>query len=50
MTAFIFAGRYDHVDSVEDIPTAFYYEQMMAAYPNASFILTIRDDESWYNR
>ena len=42
------AGRYDDVDAVEDIPTAFYYEEMLRAYPNASFILTVREEEAWY--
>jgi len=43
-----FTGRYDHVDAVEDLPTAMYYEQMLHEYPNARFVLTVRDAEAWY--
>jgi hypothetical protein len=42
------AGRYDHLDAVEDIPTAFYYKEMLEQYPNSSFILTLRNPEDWY--
>jgi hypothetical protein len=45
---FNFTGRYDHVDSVEDLPTAFYFEEMLNQYPNAKFILTVRDADEWY--
>jgi hypothetical protein len=41
-------GRYDTVDAVEDIPTAFYYESMLQQYPEAKFILTVRDEEDWF--
>ena len=40
--------RYAGLNAVTDIPTAFYYEQLLAAYPTAKFILTIRDEEAWY--
>jgi hypothetical protein len=45
---FDFAGRYDHVDSVEDLPTAFYFEEMLQQYSDAKFILTVREPEEWY--
>jgi hypothetical protein len=43
-----FNGRYDHLDAVEDLPTAAYYEQMLKAYPDAKFILTTRETDKWY--
>ena len=43
-----FSGRYDHVDAVLDVPTAAYYRQMLKEYPDAKFILTTREQHSWY--
>ena len=43
-------GRYDDVDAVEDLPTAYYYEQMLQVYPSAKFILTVRDEKDWLKR
>ena len=40
--------RYEALDAVTDIPTAYYYRQLLAAYPTAKFILTVRDEEAWY--
>ncbi|HZS77536.1 MAG TPA: sulfotransferase [Ktedonobacteraceae bacterium] len=40
----IFAGYRAAVDW----PTCSFYEQLMHAYPQAKFILTVRDPESWY--
>ena len=41
-SSFNLTGKYDDVDSVWDIPTAAYYRQLHAAYPDAKFILTVR--------
>jgi hypothetical protein len=46
--AYNFSHRYDSVDSVEDLPVALYYEEMLREYPNARFVLTIRDPAAWY--
>ena len=43
-------GRYDDVDSAEDIPTAHYYEQLLHAYPTAKFVLTVRGERNWLAR
>ena len=34
-------SRYDNVDAVEDIPTAFYYNEMMQVNLNSSFSLIL---------
>ncbi|KAI8393798.1 P-loop containing nucleoside triphosphate hydrolase protein [Radiomyces spectabilis] len=31
-----------------DWPTCLFYKELMAKYPNAKFILTMRDADSWY--
>lgn len=41
-------GFYDQVDSVWDIPTAIYYQELLEAYPDALFVLTTRDSQKWY--
>ena len=44
------SGKYDAVDSVWDIPTAAYYKELHAAYPDAKFILTVRETpRKWYD-
>jgi hypothetical protein len=40
--------RYDDVDAVTDIPSAYFYRELLEAYPEAKAILTIRDVESWW--
>jgi hypothetical protein len=40
--------RYDDVDAVLDIPSAAFFEELLAAYPACKAILTIRDIESWW--
>jgi hypothetical protein len=40
--------RYDHVDAVTDIPSAYFYRELLEAYPEAKAILTVRDVESWW--
>lgn len=39
---------YDNVNSVEDLPTALYYKEVAAAYPNSKFVLTIRSEQAWF--
>ena len=41
-------SRYDNVDSVEDLPTSLYYEQLAVTYPSAKFVLTVRDEDAWF--
>jgi len=43
---FNFSLLKDH-DGITDITTIPYYKQLDATYPNAKFILTIRDKEKW---
>lgn len=42
------SGFYDEFDSVWDLPTAVYYKELLQAYPDAKFILTVRDSKEWY--
>jgi sulfotransferase family protein len=39
---------YDDVDAVCDLPSACFYEEFLAAYPDLRFILTVRDEDSWW--
>ncbi len=39
---------YDGFGSAVDWPSAFYWEELMAFYPEAKVILTHRDPESWW--
>jgi hypothetical protein len=34
-------------DALTDLPTARFYRELDAAFPNSKFILTVRDEESW---
>lgn len=40
--------RYDDVDAVSDIPSAFFYRELFQAYPDAKVILTVRELEDWW--
>jgi hypothetical protein len=40
--------RYDDVDAVLDIPAAWFFEQLLDAYPGCKCILTIRDEGAWW--
>jgi hypothetical protein len=43
------SARYDDVDAVVDLPTALYFNELLSAYPDALFILTIRrDSQAWF--
>jgi hypothetical protein len=39
---------YESFNAAVDIPTWFWYKDLVKKYPNAKVILTIRDPESWY--
>jgi hypothetical protein len=39
---------YDDLDAVLDIPTAFFFPELLAAYPECRGILTIRDEDGWW--
>jgi hypothetical protein len=40
--------RYDDVDAVTDIPTGYFYKEILEAYPDCKAVLTVRDAESWW--
>lgn len=40
--------RYDTVDAVTDIPSAYFYREILEAYPEAKAILTVRDKDEWF--
>lgn len=40
--------RYDDVDAVVDLPAAYFYQELMEAYPGSKVILTIREIEAWW--
>ena len=37
-----------HCQAVSDIPALCFAEELIAAYPEAKVILTVRDVDSWY--
>ena len=40
--------RYDDVDAVVDLPTSWFFEELLEAYPDAKCILTVRDEDGWW--
>jgi hypothetical protein len=40
--------RYDDMEAVVDLPAAYFYRDLFAAYPGSKVILTTRDIESWW--
>src|SRR5262245_60652711 len=40
--------RYDDVDAVTDCPSAYFYRELLEAYPDCKAILTIRDENDWW--
>lgn len=43
-----FVSMYEGVDAVTDLPAAYWYEEILQAFPDAKVILTVRDnDEVW---
>jgi hypothetical protein len=41
--------RYDDLDAVVDLPAAYFYEELLAAYPECVCILTVRDVDDWWD-
>jgi hypothetical protein len=39
---------YDDVDVVTDLPSAYFYRELAAAYPDSKIILTVRDLDAWW--
>jgi hypothetical protein len=39
---------YDDVDAVTDLPAAYFYDELLEAYPGCQCILTIRDENAWW--
>jgi hypothetical protein len=40
---------YDDYDAVTDLPTAFFYRELLEAYPDCKAILTVRDIDAWWH-
>lgn len=40
--------RYDDLDAVTDIPSAYFYQELFEAYPESKVILTVREIEAWW--
>lgn len=40
--------RYDDVDAAVDLPSAWFFEELLQAYPDSKCILTVRDEDSWW--
>jgi len=40
--------RYDDVDAITDLPSAYFYRDLFLAYPESKVILTVRDTEAWW--
>jgi hypothetical protein len=39
---------YDDVGAVTDLPTAYFYRELLGAYPDLQVILTIRSEDDWW--
>jgi hypothetical protein len=39
---------YDDIDAVTDVPTAYFYEELLEAYPGLRVILTTRAEDAWW--
>ncbi|MEQ7127696.1 sulfotransferase family protein [Actinopolymorpha sp. B11F2] len=39
---------YDDVDAVTDLPTAYFYRELVDAYPDLLVILTVRPEDAWW--
>lgn len=40
--------RYDDVDAVTDVPTAYFFEEFLKAYPGLKCVLTLRNEDDWW--
>ena len=47
-TSFEWRCVYDGFDAVFDLPTAFYYRELLAVYPQALFVSSYRSPDKWY--
>ena len=47
-TIFNMTAHYNNMDAAFDLPTAMYYQELLAAFPNARFVLTVRDADQWF--
>lgn len=52
----IFAGKpadWDRIfqgySATQDFPACTFYQELMAKYPDAKVVLTVRDPDKWYN-
>jgi hypothetical protein len=39
---------YDDVDAVTDLPAAYFYRELVEAYPDLLVILTVRPEDAWW--
>lgn len=39
---------YDDIDAVVDLPSSWFFEELLEAYPDAKCILTLRDEDAWW--
>ena len=40
--------RYDDVDAVTDVPAAYFFEELLEAYPGLKCVLTVRNEDEWW--
>ena len=40
---------YDDIDAVTDLPSAYFYRELLEAYPDSKAILTLRRTDDWWN-
>ncbi|KAL6065311.1 Sulfotransferase family protein [Balamuthia mandrillaris] len=40
--------RFDQLESVTDLPLPYFFEELAFIYPDAKFVLTVRDPASWW--
>jgi hypothetical protein len=47
LTVKIAENELENYETLTDVPVAYIFKELDVQYPNAKFILTVRDDESW---
>lgn len=40
---------YDDIEVVSDVPAALFFEELLEAYPDSRCILTVRDEDEWWD-
>lgn len=40
--------RYDDIDAVVDLPAAYFYDELILAYPDCKCVLTVRAVDAWW--